>query len=206
VTLALGPHARQDHRVGASNGGAAVVLRGRLLPFSILVAVADASSGASLPAATTSTQPSTGDSSCVAALDSLRAVFQRDYPGYRDKVAGREVALAALTDSIRAIARTSDHYETCIPALRRWARFFRDPHVTGPWQSSPPAAGEPSASAATPLGPPPDDPARPSLRFLDDSTALVRLPSFDSTYKPVIDSLLGASSRRLRTTPYLSWT
>jgi C-terminal processing protease CtpA/Prc len=48
-----------------------------------------------------------------------------------------------------------------------------------------------------------DDPDRPSLQFLDDSTLSVRLPSFASTYKPVIDSLLGANSQQLRATMYL---
>src|SRR5262245_61806235 len=82
--------------------------------------------------------PVIGDSSCVAALDSLQSIFRNDYPGYREKVAGHEKQLAALSDSIRPIARIANEPEVCIPALRRWARFFKDPHVTGPWQSAPP--------------------------------------------------------------------
>ena len=168
-----------------------------------------------LTAACTSTRPSPqpvtqpsptppADSSCVAALDSLRSLFQRDYPGYRDKVRGHEPALSALTDSVRAIARASDDYKVCIPALRRWALFFRDGHVTGPWQSAPPApAGVAGGTPAEPPGPPADDPDRPSLHVLDDSTVSVRLPSFHSNYKPVIDSLFGANSTRLRATRYL---
>ncbi|HEV2669794.1 MAG TPA: S41 family peptidase [Gemmatimonadales bacterium] len=171
--------------------------------LSILVAAAGASVGAR-PHAASAPIPTTVDSSCVAALDSLRVVFQRDYPGYRDKVTGHQAALAALTDSVRAVARTSDKHEVCIPALKRWARFFRDGHVAGPWQAGPPAPPPaPSASAAAPTGPPADDPARPSLRALDDSTVLVRLPTFEGEYKPAIDSFFGANSARLRTTPYL---
>lgn len=144
-----------------------------------------------------------GDSSCIAALDSLQGIFRHDYPGYREKVAGHETQLAALTDSVRAAARTSDDYQICIPALRRWTGFFRDPHVTGPWQSRPPqeaphgTAGDSHENQAV------NDPNRPSLEFLDDSTATLRLPSFDSTYKPVVDSLIAAHGSHLRSTSYL---
>src|SRR5689334_14774683 len=97
----------------------------RLFPVLVSGCIMGASS---LRAATISQTDRTIDSSCVAALDSLRLLFRRDYPGYSEKVSGHEAALAALTDSARAIARTSDDHTVCIPALRRWARFFRDPH------------------------------------------------------------------------------
>jgi len=144
-----------------------------------------------------------GDSSCVAALDSLQAIFRHDYPGYREKLAGHETQLAALTDSVRAVARTSDEYQICIPALRRWTSFFRDPHVTGPWQSTPPQETLQAPAGERHQKAPVNDPDRPSLEFLDDSTAMLRLPSFDSTYKPVVDSLIAADGSHLRSTPYL---
>jgi hypothetical protein len=40
------------------------------------------------------------------------------------------------------------------------------------------------------------------LQFLDDSTALLRLPTFSEEYGPVIDSLVGANRRRLEATRY----
>jgi hypothetical protein len=130
------------------------------------------------------------------------AIFRHDYPGYREKVTGHEAALAALTDSVEAVVRTATRYQVCIPALQRWAGFFRDPHVTGPWQSSPP----PAPSSASPTVPPPavaaPDSDRPWLQFLDDSTALLRLPTFSEEYGPVIDSVVGANRRQLESTPY----
>lgn len=144
-----------------------------------------------------------GDSSCVAALDSLQAIFRHDYPGYREKLAGHEAQLAALSDSVRAVARTSDEHQICIPALRRWTSFFRDPHVTGPWQSAPPQDTLQADAGNGQQQAPVNDPNRPSLEFLDDSTATLRLPSFDSTYKAVVDSLIAAAGSHLRSTPYL---
>jgi hypothetical protein len=171
-----------------------------------LLPVAAACTPGSVPASTpTVGNPATRrDSSCVAAFDSLRAVFRHDYAGFREKVAGHQAALAALADSVRAVAQTSDQYQICIPALQRWARFFHDPHITGPWQAAPPGpAAVASPSPPGSRGSPADDPDWPSLEFLDDSTALVRLPSFEPRYKPVIDSLLGSDGQHLRATRYM---
>ncbi|HJQ21901.1 MAG TPA: S41 family peptidase [Gemmatimonadaceae bacterium] len=150
-------------------------------------------------------QPSTSamsDSSCVAAFDSLQAIFRNDYPGYREKVAGRSTQLVALTDTIRAIARRSDEPSICIPALQRWTRFFHDQHVIGPWQSEAPKPQSPGPREPT-ASDQANDPDRPSLQFVDDSTSVVRLPSFDAAYKHVIDSLIDHNAARLRAMPYL---
>jgi hypothetical protein len=134
----------------------------------------------------------------------LQTIFRRDYPGYRDKVLGHEAALGALTDSVRTIARTSDHYTVCIPALRRWAQFFRDPHVVGPWQAAPPQPpGSQPAAPANSTSSAAEDPNRPSLRFVGDSTAVLHLPDFQWQYKPAIDSIIAASRGKLLSTPYL---
>jgi peptidase S41-like protein len=173
-----------------------------LIPLT-LVAIAACAAVAPVPSALAPALPSTGDSSCVAALDSLQAIFRRDYPGYRDKVQGHSEALSALTDSVRTIARTSDHHSVCIPALRRWAQFFRDPHVVGPWQAAPPQPVSSVSPAASGGGAPDDDPGQPSLRFADESTAVLRLPDLEWQYKPVIDSLIAAHRAELLATAYL---
>jgi hypothetical protein len=172
-----------------------------------LIFGATASSAALVPRKSESylspTIVSVADSSCVAALDSLQAIFRRDYPGYRDKVPGHERALAALTDSVRATARRSDHYSVCIPALKRWASFFRDPHVAI-WQAAPPKpAPEQPAVVVSPGAVAADDPGLPSLRFVDDSTAVLRVPDLELDYKSAIDSLVATNRTRLLATPYL---
>lgn len=146
--------------------------------------------------------PAADGASCVAAFDSLRATFERDYPGYGEKVTGREGALAALTDSVRVEAARSDDHSVCIPALWRWTAFFHDPHVMI-WQAAPPALPGEGGGAVEPQAPLPDDPLRPSLGYLDDSTAVLRLPSFDMAYKAALDSLIEEARGRLLATPIL---
>lgn len=171
----------------------------------LLLTTACASTGerdsAGLPAAA----PFAGDTiSCVAAFDSLAAIVERDYPGYREKVSGREVEFIAISDSVRAIARTSDHHDVCITqALQPWVRFFRDPHVMV-WQAAPPAPSSSSGPReAESTGGSVGDPRRPSLDFVEDSTAILRLPTFDAKYKPAVDSVLAANWDRLLALPYL---
>jgi hypothetical protein len=141
----------------------------------------------------------------VPALDSMLAVLRRDYPGYGDGVKGHEAAFDALIDSVRAVARTSDDHRVCIGrGLNRVIHFFRDGHLMV-WQAAPPAEPPEAVSVAMPpsAGVPADDPHRPSLRFAADSTAVLRLPDFTETYKPLIDSLIEANWPALTATPYL---
>ncbi len=170
----------------------------------ILLAIAACAPAVHRPGAPAATAQiaAADDSSCVAALDTMAALFQRDYPGYRDKVPGREAELAALTDSVRAIARTSEHHAVCVgQALQPWTRFFRDPHIMV-WQAAPPPPAGTAAQTAT-AAVPADDPDRPSLTYPDDSTAVLRIADLDWSYKPAIDSLLAANHARLLATPYL---
>ena len=146
--------------------------------------------------------PRQASASCVAALDSMVAVLRRDYPGFRDGVVGHEAAFAALIDSVRAVARTSDDYTVCIgQGLKRVTHFFRDGHLQV-WQGAAPT--EPVAGPSPgPTSIPADDPDRPSLRFVDDSTAVLRLPDFTETYKPLIDSLIATNLVALTAKPFL---
>lgn len=135
----------------------------------------------------------------------MLAVLRRDYPGYGDGVNGHEAAFDALIDSVRAVARTSDDHSVCIGrGLNRVIHFFRDGHLAV-WQTAPPAASPDSVPVAPPpsAAVPGDDPGRPSLRFSADSTAVLRLPDFTETYKPLIDSLIDANWPALTSTPYL---
>lgn len=139
------------------------------------------------------------ETSCVAALDSLVAIFRRDYPGFQHKVGGRESEFVAVVEEARTAAVESEDHSTCIPALWRVTEFFRDPHVMV-WQAAAPAEGPAREPQADPPG---DDADRPTLMFLDDSTAVLQLPSFDVVYKSQIEELLAAHGVRLRNRPYL---
>ena len=143
--------------------------------------------------------------SCVVAFDSLEAIMRSDYPGYAEKARGRERALAALADSVRAVARSSADYRVCIPAMQRWIHYFRDPHLML-WQSAPPTSASaklPAADGAVVPEAPAADPDRPTLLAVDDSTFVVRIPSLDRSYKAALDSLVAVHRDRLLSTPYL---
>ena len=85
--------------------------------------------------------------------------------------------------------------------LKRVTHFFRDGHLDV-WQAAAPT--EPVAGPSPgPTSIPADDPDRPSLRFVDDSTALLRLPDFTETYKPLIDSLIATNLVALTAKPFL---
>jgi len=145
-----------------------------------------------------------GDASCVAALDSLVRVLQRDHPGYRDRVVGHEGTFAMLVDSVRSVAATpaaDSSYQVCIPALQRVTSFFRDAHLAL-WQGPKPVAA-PEGALAPPTAVPPDDPDRPALRRSDTRTLILRLPDLDMRYEPVVDSLVATRWTELTATPTL---
>ncbi len=130
------------------------------------------------------------------------ADVSRNYPGYREKVRGRDAEFAALSDSVRASARVARQWDTqCYPALQKWVAFFKDPHIAGPWQAAPPSPQPPPSSPQN--APQLDSSQLPSLTVLDSSTILLRLPGLDVDVKPAIDSLVAVDWDALSRTPYL---
>ena len=148
-----------------------------------------------IPAVVTTNPP------CVADVDSALAVMSRDYAGYRDNAAARPAALAAVVDSARQDARTAADGASCLAAIRRLLTFFPDHHLQVGERNPPPAPTPDSARGRT--APPSDNSRRPSVRWLDDSTALMRIPSFGTSWKPMIDSVVAQNRARLLATPYL---
>lgn len=74
-----------------------------------------------------SSQALGGETSCVAALDSLVAIFRRDYLGFEHKVDGRESEFEAVVEEARRAAVESEDHSTCIPALWRVTEFSEIP-------------------------------------------------------------------------------
>lgn len=145
--------------------------------------------------------------SCAIALDTMVSILRRDYPAYQDRVPGHETAFGALVDSVRTVVAPlpPTDYQTCIPSLRRILGFFGDHHAAI-WQAAPPA---PRTDSATPVRPAPtvsiapDDPLRPRILSINDSTMLLRIPTLDYSFKPTIDSLLAKNWSRLTSTDFL---
>ena len=142
----------------------------------------------------------TADPSCAVDFDSLIAIARRDYAGYQTAAQLRPAALAAIADTLRrAAAGAPPGAPACEVVLARWLAFFRDGHLHLV-PAVPPERGPAGPGPVAPVGP---DPARPSLVALDSATLLLRIPSFDLTYKPAIDSLLSAGAVRLARAPVL---
>lgn len=189
-----------------------------MLRFALAATLAALYAPISAPALRQPVQPlhlasSPGDTSCVAALDSLVDVLRHDYPGYRDRVVGHEAPFGALVDSVRRVAITpaaDASYEICIPALQRVTRFFHDAHLQL-WQGPPVPAAAPAVARSVPApaaltAKPPlpvDDPDRPTLRRYDASALVLRLPDLDMRYKSAVDSLVAAHYAELTRTPTL---
>lgn len=140
------------------------------------------------------------NAACVSDVDSALAVMSRDYAGYRDNASARPAALAAVVDSARRDARRATDGANCLVAIRRLLAFFPDHHLQVGDRNPPPAQPtDTAARASRPVEPP----RRPSVQWLDDSTALLRIPSFGTSWKPVIDSVIANDRARLLATPYL---
>ncbi|HEX8451329.1 MAG TPA: S41 family peptidase [Longimicrobium sp.] len=160
----------------------------------LFAALAVAGGACSAPARSPAPAPVAGAAACVRDVDSAAAVVRHDYAGFADKARGKEGALAALTDSVRADARAAADAEACTAALRRWAGFFGDRHMSV-------LASAPAQRPAAPG--PPAPPEGPSVRYPDDSTAVLRLPDFGQRHKPAIDSVVAAHRARILARPYL---
>lgn len=136
---------------------------------------------------------------CVTDFDTLHSIVARDYSGYQDRVRenGRRIALVA--DSVRVAIRTVATDSACTATITRWTALFRehDNHFQF-WQ--PRQASTPSAAST---GGPVDDPRRPTIQFLDDSTALITVRDLNRRYTRAIDSLVDTNRTRLLATPYL---
>jgi hypothetical protein len=134
------------------------------------------------------------DTTCAPDFDAMESAVRAGYPGLPGMNAARRAEFEALTRDVRGEARRAADGTACTATLQRWVAWFGDNHLQ--LGESRPAQSAPAAQAA------PDD-DRPSLRFEDDSTAILRLPSFGRDYKAAVDSLLAAHRARLLATPLL---
>jgi hypothetical protein len=131
------------------------------------------------------------DTTCLRDLDEMTRTVEQDYAGYVAKTTGaRAATLRALTDSVRRATSSETDAARCTGHLVRWIAFFEDGHLGL------------TALGAAPVSTPARD-NMPSLAFRDDSSAVLRLPSFGGRWKGAIDSLIAAHRTRLLATPYL---
>lgn len=131
---------------------------------------------------------------CAAVFDSAAAVVLRDYAGSPAYLAARGAAGQRRTDSLRAVARRTPAGR-CTLVLEAFLADFADPHLVVVQEvAAPPPAGATRLPAA---------PAAPALRWFDDSTAVLVLPSFSLRLRPAIDSLLRRELDRLERTALL---
>src|SRR5919108_17820 len=136
---------------------------------------------------------------CITDFDTLYSIVTRDYSGYEDRMRenGRRIALVA--DSVRKAIRTVTTDSACTATITRWTALFREhDHHFQFWQPRQEAPAPPTSSSA-----PAADPRRPTIQFIDDSTAVITVRDLNRRYKPAIDSLIDTNRTRLLATPYL---
>ncbi|HET6702497.1 MAG TPA: S41 family peptidase [Gemmatimonadaceae bacterium] len=149
--------------------------------------------------AAVATPLSAAATACITDFDTLYSIVTRDYSGYQDRMRenGRRIALVA--DSVRTAIRTVTTDSACTATVTRWTALFREhDHHFQFWQlrqESTPAAASASGPAV--------DPRRPTIQFIDDSTAVITVRDLNRRYKPAIDSLIDTNRTRLLATPYL---
>ena len=102
-----------------------------------------------------------------------------------------------LTDSLRAVAAAEPPEPACTAAIRLWVDAFADPHLTVYGQGGAATRGGGGGAPGRGGG------RGFSVRFLDDGTALLRLPTFELARRATIDSLVAAHRERLLATPLL---
>lgn len=136
---------------------------------------------------------------CVTDFDTLYSIVTHDYSGYQDRMRENGPRISLLADSVRATIRTVTTDSACTATIARWTGLFNEhDHHFQFWQPRPQST-PPSSSG----GGPPVDSRRPTIQFLDDSTAVITVRDLNRRYKPAIDSLVDTNRTRLLATPYL---
>ncbi|CAA9330334.1 MAG: hypothetical protein AVDCRST_MAG68-2439 [uncultured Gemmatimonadetes bacterium] len=131
------------------------------------------------------------DTTCAPDFDAMESAVRAGYPGLPGMSPARRAEFEALTQVVRGEALRATDPVACMATLQRWTAWFGDNHMQlGESRPAQPASATPG-----------DD--RPSLRIVDDSTAVLRLPSFGRDHKASVDSLVAAHRAWLLATPFL---
>jgi hypothetical protein len=133
---------------------------------------------------------------CVQELDSAIALVTRNYAGYSDKLAqlGKDYVHHAI-EQARKQAQAASTLAECDQILWRWLSSFKDHHLNLR-RAAAPVVQQTQAEIK-------QGSFEPSTAALSDSTFLIRVPSFDISWKAVLESLLTRSDAEIRRRPNL---
>lgn len=136
------------------------------------------------------------DAPCLDDFDAVATALREDYGGRDLLLVGPEgEERAATLDDLRAAAASAQTPADCDDVLHRATGLFPDGHL----RVSTPRPGPPhprSADVASHAG-------GLSLRFVGDSAAVLRIPTFRAEAKAAIDSVVFGHLPRLLSRPYL---
>lgn len=138
-------------------------------------------------------QPVGPGGACQADLDVARAAVDEGYAGRGRYTPDEERVLAERTAALRAEAAETESAVACDGVLRAWAALHGDRHLYVSLRRARPGTETPEMGR----------PQTPSLDFVGDRAAVLRVPSFGVRYKRAIDSLLAVHHDRLHSTPHL---
>ena len=162
----------------------------------LLVCACAAQPRSQVPVATSLSSAATA---CVTDFDTLYSIVTRDYSGYQDRMRENRSRIVMVADSVRGAIRTVATDSACTATITRWTALFREhDHHFQFWQPR-----QATTAPATSTGAPAADPRRPTIQFIDDSTAVITVRDLNRRYTPAIDSLVDTNRTRLLATPYL---
>lgn len=133
-------------------------------------------------------------------------IVERNYAGYRDKrKRSGAKTIDAATRLARRAAMTATTTEDCVRILNKWARVFKDKHVSALMLDK---DGRPTICNAAKEAKTSHSPAvawsfEPTARVLSDETFLITVPSFAIRYKPGLDALTKKYDAEIKRRPNL---
>lgn len=138
--------------------------------------------------------PPNRDLFCTRDVDSALTILSHDYAGYGEVHDHKAREIAELVTTIRRDGRSAPSAAACSSVIAHLLDFFHDRRLT--LESHDAVGGAPGGS-------PKYANRSPSVRYLDDSTALITLPDFRPQFVQAIDSVVRADRSRLSRTPYV---
>ncbi|MES2268793.1 MAG: S41 family peptidase [Bacteroidota bacterium] len=135
---------------------------------------------------------------CDVAFKWATKAFEENDAGFQYIIdqKGREAYNAHNTTYQKKVNKITNP-DSCVKAMRQWAKFFRVGHfgfIVNPPASEKAAKSQNIAVSVKKTGGNNRDNKAPYARLYDSGTVYLRVPTFDSRYKKVIDSVISANT------------
>jgi transglutaminase-like putative cysteine protease len=133
---------------------------------------------------------------CLTQLNYTIQKIETNYAGFADKVTdATKEKYNEHTQRFKNKTAVEKNADSCLKRIREWTGFFRDGHIQLGKQTNPaaPVTTKPAAALSE----------RYYFKRIDGQTNLIRIASFNHTYKTVIDSIIKANYAAITSAKYL---